>query len=100
MNNPGSWHDSFIAKNSDTYEALETIFLLTSRKCVVDATFSLKRCPFLIKSGKEPSTNLADAVIIRDAESTSLRQTAEWGMRGLQESFPCLKEKITSSEDL
>ena len=99
MNNPGSWHDSFIAENSGMYESLENIFLLTSGKCVVDAAFSLKRCPFLIKSGKEPSTNLADAVTIRDAQATSLRQSAEWGMRGLQGSFPRLKEKITYSED-
>ena len=99
VNNPGSWHDSFIAKNSGTYETLENIFLLTGGKCVVDAAFSLKHCPFLIKSGKEPSTNLTDAVIVRDAEATSLRQSAEWGMRGLQGSFPRLKEKITYSED-
>ncbi len=100
VNNPGSWHDSFIAENSGTYNKLEDAFLLTGGICVVDAAFSLKRCSFLIKSGKEPTANSAEQIIVRDAQATSLRQSAEWGMRGLQGSFPRLKEKITYSDDV
>ncbi len=54
VNNPGSWHDSFIVKNSGIYDKLDQVFTLAGGKCVVDAVFSLRHCPFLIKSGKEP----------------------------------------------
>ena len=99
VNNPGSLHDSFITENSGTYNKLEQVYNDTGGRGVVDSAFSLKRCPFLIKSGKDPRTNTPNDIIVRDAEATSLRQTAEWGMRGLQCSFPRLKEKITYSND-
>ncbi len=73
VNNPGSWHDSFIAENSGIYDKLEQVFTLAGGKCVVDAAFSLRRCPFLIKSGKEPLPHLENDVIVRDAQATSLR---------------------------
>ncbi len=48
VNNPGSWHDSLIAENSGIYDKLEQVFTLAGGKCVVDAEFSLCRCPFLL----------------------------------------------------
>jgi hypothetical protein len=97
--NPGFWHDSFIAENSGTYEMLETIFNLTGEKCVVNSPFSLNHCPFLIKAEKELSASPTQTVMIMDLEATSLRQSTEWGMRGLKGSFPHLKEKNVYSDD-
>ena len=32
--------------------------------------------------------------ILVTREATSMRQSAEWGMRAFQASFPCLKDRI------
>jgi hypothetical protein len=53
VNAPGSWHDSFIAENGGLYAKLESVYDTTGGKAAVDSAFSLKRCPFLVKSGKK-----------------------------------------------
>jgi len=63
----------------------------------VDSAFSKKRCPFLIKSGQAKlGETLAASTLWQQA--TSLRQSAEWGMRAVQGSFPRLKDKMLFSE--
>ena len=39
---------------------------------------------------------MAEAAVNREA--TAMRQSAEWGMRALQSSFPRLKDRITYEE--
>jgi hypothetical protein len=53
VNTPGSWHVSFIAENGGLYAKLESVYDITEGKAAVDSTFSLKRCPFLVKLGKK-----------------------------------------------
>jgi len=53
LNAPGSWHDSYTAASSKLYEKLKSVFDATGGIAVVDLAFSKKRCPWMIKSGKE-----------------------------------------------
>ncbi len=64
VNNPGSWHNSFIAENSGTYNKLEQVYQNTGGRGMVDSAFSLKCCPFLIKSGKDPRTNTPVEIVV------------------------------------
>jgi hypothetical protein len=60
LNAPGLWHDSVIAENGGLYETLRRVRNNTGGKAVVDSAFSLKKCPFLIKSGGKTSRNGVD----------------------------------------
>jgi DDE superfamily endonuclease len=93
-NVPGSVHDSSIANVFGVYKRLEEKYLQTGGKCVIDSAFAAGRNPCLIKSS-ENLTMTGDALeLIRQKEATSLRQSAEWGMRALQGAFPRLREPI------
>jgi hypothetical protein len=97
LNAPGSWHDSEIAANCQLYDKLQLVYDRTGGIAVVDSAFSKKRCPFMIKSGKrKPGETPMQSTIRRQA--TSLRQSAEWGMRAIQGSFPRLKDRLLFSE--
>jgi hypothetical protein len=76
LNAPGSWHDSYIAASGKLYEKLKSVFDATGGIVVVDSAFSKKRCPWMIKSGKERigETNLQATIRI---QATSLCQSAE-----------------------
>jgi hypothetical protein len=100
LNAPGSWHDSFIAQNGGLYDKLDEVFESTGGKCVVDAAFSKLRCPYLVKSGQKCVGNIRLLVNQIKVQATSLRQSAEWGMRALQGSFPRLKDRITFSDNI
>jgi hypothetical protein len=52
LNAPGSWHDSEIAAICKLYDKLQSVYDRTGGVAVVDAAFSKKHCPFMIKSGK------------------------------------------------
>ncbi len=97
LNAPGSWHDSEIAANCKVYDKLQLVYDRTGGIAVVDSAFSKKRCPFMIKSGKcKPGKMPMQSTIRRQA--TSLRQSAEWGMRAIQGSYPRLKDQLLFSE--
>jgi len=99
LNAPGSWHDSFIAQNGGLYDVLRAVFNTTGGKGVVDSAFSKKHCPFLIKSGnRKPGETALETTIRRQA--TSFRQSAEWGMRAIEGSFPRLKDKLLLSDTI
>jgi hypothetical protein len=93
LNAPGSWHDSTIAQSGGLYNDLQSIHEATGGKCVADSAFSLKQCPFVIKSGKRKLGETPARRSVR-RQATRLRQSAEWGMRALQGSFPCLKDQF------
>lgn len=63
----------------------------------MDAAFSKKHCRFPIKSGKRKVGEIAVQTITQ-RQATSLRQSAEWGMRGVEGSFPRLKDKLLFSQ--
>ena len=74
-------------------------YLRTGGKAVVDSAFSKKRCPFPVKLGNhKPGESVLETTICRQA--TSLPQSAEWGMRAAQGSFPRLKDKLLYLENM
>ena len=92
FNVPGCQHDSTIAEWGNVYKKLEKVYRKTNGKCVVDSAFNKTRCDFLIKSSQQdPEGTEAFQLNI---EATSMRQSAEWGMRAFQSSFPRLKDRM------
>jgi hypothetical protein len=105
-NVPGCTHDSTVADWGRIYTKLETIYEETGLKFVIDSAFSSANIPYLIRSSQDYLTaddNLHDyAEQLMDLEikraATSMRQSAEWGMRGVQSSFPRLKDTLPYEE--
>ena len=102
-NVPGSVHDSMIAEMGNVYNKLEKVYEQTGGKCTVDSAFSKRTYPFLIKSGPSNEGQGETRQEFREnarlqADATSMRQSAEWGMRSLQASFPRLKERFIYEE--
>ena len=104
INAPGSWHDSTLAHYSKTYEKLDLIHNREQRRgggrVVVDSAFGSESRPSLLKSHQN---NLDRQGRVRNTRemhkaATSVRQLSEWGMRGLQASFPRLKDRIKYEE--
>lgn len=103
-NVPGCVHDSKIAKWGEIYEKLEAVYNATGAKCTADSAFAASRAPYLIKSAQtlnlenNDRNEFARQVQVFD-EATAMRQSAEWGMRALQSSFPRLKERFIYEEN-
>jgi hypothetical protein len=96
INVPGCIHDSTVAEWGGIYDKLEVIYERTGGRVTVDSAFSKKRCDFLIKSSQElPGT--ANEILINE-DATSMRQSAEWGMRAFQSSFPRIKDRLSYEE--
>ena len=101
LNAPGCWHDSTLANASGIYNDLDDIFHAHGgAQVVVDSAFSKDNRPSLVKSHQHIIDNYGNVRdngrVFRDA--TSVRQMAEWGMRGLQGSFPRLKDRLLYEE--
>ena len=65
---------------------------------MVDSAFNKKDNEYLIKSSQQhPMTDDPNDIIV-NREATSMRQSAEWGMRALQSSFPRLKDRFIYEE--
>ena len=102
-NVPGSVHDSMVAEWGGIYKKLGKVHRRTGGRCTVDSAFSKRNFPYLVKSaqnGGVGETPAEFAVNVRlNAEATSMRQSAEWGMtRALQSSFPRLKDRFIYEE--
>ena len=105
-NLPGCCHDSQLADWRKLYEKLEAMYVETGLKFVIDSAFSSKNVDYLIKSSQDYLT--ADdgldtyeeqvANLAVKQEATSMRQSAEWGMRAIQSSFPRLKDTLHYEE--
>lgn len=92
-NVPGTVHDSSIAVVGNVYKKLEEVYNRSGGICVCDSAFSRSNYPFIIKSGKPTvEMNINELNILEEA--TSMRQSAEWGMRAFQCSFPRVKDRI------
>jgi hypothetical protein len=98
INNPGNFYDSQVAEQGGVYKNLEEQHRLMGGKGVVDSAFSRDRYTFLIKSCQMLLTNATQCIVLVNDEATSLWQSFEWGMRGLQGSFPRLKDRFMYEE--
>ena len=96
-NAPGSMHDSSIADAGGIYTKLEHVYRSVGGMCTVDSAFAKGNYPFLIKSSQQEDPNDREELLI-NREATSMRQSAEWGMRSLQASFPRLKNRFQYEE--
>jgi len=98
VNIPGAVHDSQIADYGDIYDKLETVYQRDGGQCTVDSAFGNMNREFLIKSSQELIHIRSSRArnIARDA--TSMRQSAEWGMRAFQSSMPRIKDRMKFEE--
>ena len=97
VNAPGCLHDSTLASWSEIYNKVDQVHELCGGKVVVDSAFASHKSKSLIKSHQsnintQNGTVRSCSAVHRAA--TSVRQLSEWGMRGLQGSFPRLKDDI------
>lgn len=99
LNNIGNMHDSEIAVIGGIYAKLDEQWLRSRGKGVVDSAFNTGAYNQLIKSGHVLPTNASDLQRVQQVEATSLRQSAEWGMRGFQSSFPRFYDTIPYEEN-
>ena len=104
FNVPGSVHDSQVAEFGNIYNRLEEVYLSTGAKCCVDSAFGNVTREYLYKSCQDllgsnaPTRRERLLDLQKKRQATSARQTAEWGMRGLQSSFPRLKDRFVYEE--
>ena len=92
LNVPGSQHDSTVAEWGSIYKKLGDVFNKYGAHCTVDSAFAQTRYHFLIKSSQDLPATIEQIRI--NNEATSMRQSAEWGMRAFQSSFPRIKDRI------
>jgi hypothetical protein len=94
VNVPGAVHDSQIADYGNIYDKLELVYQRDGAKCTVDSAFGNVTREYLIKSSQE-LIHIEDHQERRIArEATSMRQSAEWGMRAFQSSMPRIKDRM------
>jgi hypothetical protein len=93
INAPGTMHDSSVSDYSFVYEKLKQVYQLTGGKVVVDSAFRAGAVDFLVKSAQTVPLGNGDAAV-RARAATSVRQSAEWGMKQFQSSFPRIKDNI------
>jgi hypothetical protein len=102
-NVPGCSHDSTVADWGNLYNKFERVYEEMGFKFVIDSAFCTINIPFFIKSSQDDLTadigmlTLAYQIqdIARKREATSMRQSAEWGMRVVQSSFSQVERYIT-----
>jgi hypothetical protein len=98
VNIPGTVHDSQIADYGDIFDKLEMVYQWDGGQCTIDSAFGNVNREFLIKSSQEliHIQSYRARSIARDA--TSMRQSAEWGMRAFQSSMPRIKDRMKFEE--
>ena len=100
-NYPGSWHDAtvsadivdYIIRNIGTYAICVDQGFPRSGRC-----YDVLLGPISQRESLKLSPILSEALLERASMIVSLRQASEWGMRGLQGTFPRLKSRLTSDK--
>jgi hypothetical protein len=89
-----------MASWSGIYKKLDDLYETTGAKVVVDSAFASKRRQSVYKSYQSNIDNQGRVGqnLQVQRQATSVRQMAEWGMRGLQASFPRLKDRLEYEE--
>ena len=94
LNAPGSVHDSTLADWGNVYQVLQATYTRTGGRCCLDSAFAAANNDYLIRSSQNVNTAKSALELAEMNQATSLRQTAEWGMRQVQGAFPRLTDKI------
>ena len=94
LNCPGSWHDVRVATEGGLFDALDLIPNGTDYYFVADSAFPVDS-PRLVRKPKEnevqPQTRSQQAFV---NDITSIKQSADWGMAGVQLALPRLKARF------
>jgi hypothetical protein len=100
INAPGTWHDSHLANQGNIYRLVDDLYQRTGSRIVADSAFAANHRPSILTSRQNNVDNQGNIPQRSDVhrQATSVRQMAEWGMRGLQGSFPRLKDRILYEE--
>jgi hypothetical protein len=100
INAPGTFHDSTMANMSGIYNQIDDVYHRLGSKVVVDSAFSGDNRQSLYKSHQHNMDQHGNIRQQREVhrQATSVRQLSEWGMRGLQGSFPRLKDRLIYEE--
>jgi DDE superfamily endonuclease len=98
INAPGAIHDSTLAEWGGIYESLFEIFDRNKGRCVMDSAFASANHPAIIKSSQNETTCESPFEILEYRAATSLRQSAEWGMRAIQSALPRMLDAIRYEE--
>lgn len=93
-----STHDSQICDRGGIYNELETIYRRSSGKAVVASAFCPSSFECLIKSVRDESEANTTQNVFQMQQATAVWQSAEWGMRAFQSSFPCVKYRSIYEE--
>ena len=99
LNAPGTWHDSTLAHWGFMYSKLQMCWEDHDGKVLMDSTFASNMYEFIIQSSQNVPVMEGHQAMLLGQQATSCRQAAEWGMRGLQGSFPRLKDCIVYEEN-
>ena len=98
VNAPGCMHDSQIADFGYLYDKLQIIWEQSRGRCVMDSAFCKSRFEYIVKSSQELPLNASIREHQINTQATSVRQSAEWGMRAFQGSFPRIKDRMIYEE--
>ena len=99
LNAPGTWHDSTLAHWGSMYSKLQKCWEEHHGKVLMDSAFASNMYNFIIQSSQNIPVTEGRQAMLLGQQATSCRQAAEWGMRGLQGSFPRLKDRIIYEEN-
>ncbi len=98
FNIPGCIHGSQVAEWGNIYTKFENMFDRYGVQCAVDSGFGKIDNDFMVKSTQDDLTSNkttqqeAKLDVRMKRAATSMWQSAEWGMRGFQASFPRMKD--------
>ena len=100
INAPGTFHDSTMANMSGIYDKIDILYERLGSKVVVDSAFSADNRRSVYKSHQNNIDRYGNVRQKSEVhrQATSVRQLSEWGMRGLQGSFPRLKDRLPYEE--
>ena len=97
INAPGCLHDSTLANAGALYEKVDKLYERMGAKIVVDSAFQMddrQSCYKSYQNNLDKKTGKQHQNSQLNKQATSVRQLSEWGMRGLQGSFPRLKDRL------
>jgi len=94
----GNMHDSLVASFGEVYKKLAVLYQKYNVKVACDAAFGAVKHPFILKSHRPKNARWSLHRERLHTEVVKMRQSAEWGMRALQSSFPRLKDRIIYEE--
>lgn len=83
INELETMHDSTLEFYCGINDRLEKVYEDYGVKAVVDSAFMSAKMQNFIQSPQTPAYNATTSDQLIHAEATSVRQMAEWGMRGL-----------------